>query len=141
MQSAQIKITISTHTSPTGGDDFLRLFWPLCGDFNPHLPHGRRHFLIYTSLPVFSISTHTSPTGGDNISGVISSPVNISTHTSPTGGDTGSIPIVNFLGNFNPHLPHGRRLLVVLRNYDVKKFQPTPPPREATIVHTCFLRF
>ena len=147
-------MVISIHASLTGGDSQ----WPRA--------HHRAPISIHASLTggdpaergeaeLAYISIHASLTGGDL--GVVPGHAGelISIHASLTGGDD-RVPRVSWIAaDFNPRLPHGRRLFDVERRLCVDNFNPrlphgrrrswiaawrfgiafqsTPPSREATI--------
>ena len=101
---------ISIHASLTGGDKSIKIPWTELSYFNPRLPHGRRPLHVLQFINEFLISIHASLTGGDGCQRAGREIVGISIHASLTGGDAGELTAIDDGNDFNPRLPHGRRL-------------------------------
>ena len=132
------RVGISIHSSRTGGD-FLhqRDIIPVRISIHSSRTGGDPPGL--TPPPTRRISIHSSRTGGDCVDLLQRVVVRaISIHSSRTGGDAtcGCARTSSWL-NFNPLLPHGRRL--VGGNYDAKGsyFNPLLPHGRRPICSMC----
>ena len=102
---------ISIHASLTGGDGIRVFLLPLLSPFQSTPPS--REATQQTRQKGISdrISIHASLTGGDMAAALdVAHDGDISIHASLTGGDRGAALPEKWELNFNPRLPHGRRL-------------------------------
>ena len=100
--------------------------------FNPRLPHGRRRKIVTIRERSRDFNPRL-PHGRRPVSAIIwHLRQAISIHASLTGGDHARERESSSGHHFNPRLPHGRRHNVIAESNAELIFQSTPPSREAT---------
>ena len=126
---------ISIHASLTGGDRFgldkIAGHW----NFNPRLPHGRRH--IYGINCIICHKFQSTPPSREATKASYQANIDmvISIHASLTGGDGIGAITINKLMEFQSTPPSREATLQSGTSMLILLFQSTPPSREATQEH------
>ena len=102
------------------------------GHFNPRIPYGMRHALADHLTDLIAISIHASRMGCDCAltSGVLAGVISI--HASRMGCDPMTAIPRSEVRYFNPRIPYGMRLSVMLERSHPVRFQSTHPVWDAT---------